>query len=148
MRIVEQIDSEIIKALKSGKKDKLAVLRGLKSDLKYRQIDAGKELTNELAIEVINRAAKRRRESIEQFKSGQRDDLVAKEETELEIISQYLPNQLVEDEIRDLVAAAVSESGASSAKEIGLVMKLLMPKIKGKADGKLVNKLVLEKLAN
>lgn len=148
MTIVEQIEIDIIKALKNGQKDKLAVLRGLKSDFKYRQIEAGKELTDELAIEVISRAAKRRRESIEQFKAGQRDDLASKEELELEIICPYLPSQLGKDEIRCLVAAAVSESGASSAKEIGLVMKLLMPKVKGKADGKLVNKLVLEKLAN
>lgn len=148
MKLVEQIDTEIIKALKSGEKVKLTVLRSLKSDFKYRQIDGGKELTDELAVEVITRAAKRRRESIEQFRAGQREDLATKEEIELEIISHYLPSQLGEDEVRSLVAAAVSESGASSAKEIGLVMKLLMPKVKGKADGKLVNKLVLEKLAN
>ena len=126
----------------------MAVLRGLKSALKYRQIEAGKELSDETATEVISRAAKQRRESIEQFRSGGREDLALKEESELKIISEYLPSQLSEEEVRTLVASAVSESGAESAKQIGLVMKLLMPKVKGKADGKLVNRLVLEKLAN
>lgn len=148
MSLVKQIDSKIIEALKGGEKEKLAVLRGLKSALKYRQIEAKKELSDEIAIEVISRAAKQRRESIEQFRSGGREDLASKEESELKIISEYLPSQLSEEAVRSLVATAVSESGAESAKQIGLVMKLLMPKVKGKADGKLVNRLVLEKLAN
>lgn len=148
MSLVKKIDSKIIEALKGGEKEKLAVLRGLKSALKYRQIEAKKELSDEIAIEVISRAAKQRRESIEQFRSGGREDLASKEESELKIISEYLPSQLSEEAVRSLVATAVSESGAESAKQIGLVMKLLMPKVKGKADGKLVNRLVLEKLAN
>lgn len=148
MPIVKQIDSKIIEALKGGEKEKLAVLRGLKSAFKYRQIEAKKELSDEMAIEVISRAAKQRRESIEQFRAGEREDLASKEESELKIISEYLPSQLSEEEVRTLVATAVSESGAETPKQIGLVMKLLMPKVKGKADGKLVNRLVLEKLAN
>jgi hypothetical protein len=147
MSIFEQIDKDMIAAMKAGEKDKLTVLRGLKSDLKYKQIDTGKDLTDEQSVEVLSSAAKKRRDSIEQFAKGGRDDLVKKEQAELEIINSYLPKQLSEQELRDLVAAAIEDTGADSPQKIGLVMKALMPKVKGKADGKLVNKMVAEMLA-
>jgi len=147
MSIFEQIDKDIIKALKGGDKARLTVLRGLKSDLKYKQIDSGEELTDEKALEVLSSAAKRRRDSIEQFRQGGRDDLVQQEESELEIITAYLPKQLSEDELRQLAEAAIAEVGADSPKQMGLVMKALMPKVKGKADGKMLSRLILELLA-
>jgi uncharacterized protein YqeY len=147
MSIAKQLDQDIIKALKAGEKQKLTVLRGLKSDLKYKQIDQKDELTDKAAIEVLSSAAKKRRESIEQYKAGDRQDLVDNETVELGIIKAYLPEQLSEAEIRILVISAIAESGAETAQEIGKVMKVLMPKVKGKADGKLVNKLVTEILA-
>lgn len=148
MSIIERIDKDTVEALKSGDKVKVTVLRGLKSDLKYKQIDGGEKLSDEQVIEVLSSAAKRRRDSIEQFRQGGRDDLVKQEEFELELISEYLPKQLSEDELRDLAQAAIAETGADSPKQMGLVMKVLMPKVKGKADGKLVSKLISELLAN
>ncbi len=148
MSIIKKIDEDLKKALKGGDKLKVTVLRGLKSDIKYRQIDKGEELTEDDVLGVLQGAAKKRRDSIEQFKLGKRDDLVDKESTELDIIKGYLPEQLSEDKIRELIAESIKETGADSPKMIGLVMKDLMPKIKGKADGKLVNKLVSEMLSN
>ncbi len=147
MSIVDRIDTALKEALKAGNRDKVTVLRGLKSDIKYRQIADGGDMTDEKVLEVLTTAAKKRRESIEQFQKGGREDLAQKEQSELEIIAEYLPRQLTEDELRPMVAEAITESGAESPKDMGKVMKVLMPKIKGRADGKLVNKLVSEILA-
>jgi uncharacterized protein YqeY len=147
MSIFEQVDKDMIKALKGGDKDRLTVLRGLKSDLKYKKIEVGAELTDEQALETLASAAKKRRESIEQFRAGGREDLVKSEEFELEVISAYLPKQLTEEELRQMAESAIKEVGADSPKQMGLVMKALMPKIKGRADGKLVNRLISELLA-
>jgi len=147
MSIFEQIDKDTIKALKDGDKQRLTVLRGLKSDLKYKQIETGEDITDEQAIEVLSSAAKRRRDSIEQFRLGGRDDLVRQEEFELELITPYLPKQLSADELRQLAEAAIEEIGAESPKQMGQVMKILMPRVKGRTDGKLVSKLIAELLA-
>ncbi len=148
MSLLEQIDTDIIQALKGGDKDRLTVLRGLKSDFKYKQISVGEELTDEKAVEVLSSAAKRRRDSIEQFRRGGRDDLVRQEEFELDVITAYLPKQLTEDELRQMARSAIEEVGAESTRQIGLVMKVLMPKVKGRVDGKAVNRLIAELLAN
>lgn len=147
MSIFEQVDKDMIKALKGGDKERLTVLRGLKSDLKYKKIEVGADLTDEQALETLASAAKKRRESIEQFRAGGREDLVKSEEFELEVISAYLPKQLTEEELRQMAEAAIKEVGADSPKQMGLVMKALMPRIKGRADGKLVNRLISELLA-
>ena len=148
MSIIEKIDIELIKALKSGEKEKVVVLRGLKSDIKYKEIDKGENLTNEEVIDVLSVNTKKIRDSIEQFDKAGREDLVTKEKAALEIISEYLPEQLGEEELRGIVKQAVEESGAESPQQMGLVMKIVMPKIKGRADGKLVSKLATEFLAN
>ncbi|MCH7690997.1 MAG: GatB/YqeY domain-containing protein [candidate division Zixibacteria bacterium] len=147
MSIIEKIDIELIKALKSGEKEKVVVLRGLKSDIKYKKIDKGENLTNEEVIAVLSVNTKKIRDSIEQFDKGGREDLVTKEKAALKIISEYLPEQLGEEELRGIVKQAVEESGAESPQQMGLVMKIVMPKIKGRADGKLVSKLATEFLA-
>ncbi len=147
MSLLEDIDRHLIEALKAGDKLRVTVLRGLKSDLKYRRIDKGNDLTDADIIEVLSSAAKKRREAIEQFTAGKRQDLADKEQAELEIITTYLPRQMSEDELRVLIADAITESGAASPAQLGLVMKVLMPRVKGKADGKLVNKLAAEMLA-
>ncbi len=147
MAIIDHIDQDLIEALKGGNKQKVTVLRGLKSDIKYRQIETREELTDEQVTEVLASSAKKRRESIEQYAAAGRQDLVDKENFELDVIQGYLPEQLSEDELRTLVTEAIAESGAESPKDMGKVMKILMPRIKGKADGKLVNKLVSEILA-
>ncbi len=147
MSLLDRIDSNLITALKSGEKEKTTVLRGLKSELKYKLIDKGDDLTKEEIIAVLSSAAKKRRESIEQFRAAERNDLANKEQRELEIITEYLPQQLTEEELRPMVTEAIAESGADSPQKIGLVMKILMPKTKGRADGKLVNRLVNEALS-
>ena len=147
MSIIEQLDKLIIEALKAGEKDKLTTLRGLKSDIKYKQIDQKDPLTDQQVIEVLSSCAKKRRDSIEQYGKGGRDDLVQKEKAELDIILTFLPKQMDEDELRKLIILAIEESGADSPQKMGLVMKLLMPKIKGKADGKLVTQIVTEMLS-
>lgn len=134
-------------ALRAGQKDKLTVLRGLKSDIKYKQIDLGRAMTDDDVVAVLTSASKKRRESIEQFRAGGREDLAQKEEAELGIIVTYLPKQLSEEEVRRIVKETVAETGADSPQKMGLVMKALMPKIKGQADGKLVSRLVSELLA-
>ncbi len=146
MSILKKIDDNIIQALKNGEKEKLTVLRGLKSELKYKQIDKGDDLTKDDIIAVLSSAAKKRRESIEQYNNADRKDLADKEASELKIIEQYLPAQLDETKLRQIVADAIEETGADSPQKIGLIMKVVMPKIKGRADGKMVNKLVLELL--
>jgi hypothetical protein len=148
MSSIEIIDSEIKKALKSGEKERLTVLRGLKSDLKYRQIDKGEDLTEEDVISVLSSVAKRLRDSIEQFETAGRNDLVEKERRGLAIVESFLPKQMSEADLRAIIKQVIDETGADSPQKAGLVMKSLMPKIKGKADGKLANKLVMEMLAN
>jgi len=147
MGLLTRIDKDLIMALKGGDRFKVTVLRGLKSDIKYYQIDKGEDVTDEDIVVVLSGAAKKRRDSIEQFRAGNRSDLVDKESAELHIIEEYLPEQLSEEKLRDLITAAIAETGADSPAKLGLVMKHLMPDIKGKADGKLVNRLVRELLA-
>jgi uncharacterized protein YqeY len=147
MSILSRIDDDMKKALKGGDKLKLTVLRGLKSDIKYRQIELGRDINDDDIIGVLSSATKKRKESIEQFAAGKRIDLAEKETAELRIIRQYLPEELSEEELRKLILESIQETGADSPGKLGLVMKDLMPKIKGRADGKYVNKLVLEMLS-
>jgi hypothetical protein len=147
MSIVDRIEQDMKEALKAGDKLKVTVLRGLKSDIKYKQIAVGDTLSDEQCTEVLSSNAKKRRESIDQFQKAGRDDLTRKEQAELDIIRNYLPKQLTEDQIKQLITEAIAEAGAESPKDMGNVMKILMPKIKGQADGKLVNRMVSEALS-
>ena len=148
MSLLANIDKDTAEALKAGEKEKVTVLRGLKSDIKYRQIEKKDTLTDEEVTEVVSSFAKKCRDSIEEFKKGNREDLVKKTEFELDVIAKYLPEQLSEEKLREIIKAAIEESGADSPQKMGLVMKIVMPQIKGKADGKLVSKIALELLAN
>ncbi len=148
MSLLANIDKDTAEALKAGEKEKVTVLRGLKSDIKYRQIEKKDMLTDEEVIAVVSSYAKKCRDSIEEFKKGNREDLVKKTEFELDVIAKYLPEQLSEEKLREIIKAAIEESGADSPQKMGLVMKIVMPQIKGKADGKLVSKIALELLAN
>ncbi len=147
MTLLQRIDEDIKKALKGGEKAKLLVLRGLKSDIKYKAIEKGEDLTEDDVIGVLGSAAKKRRDSIEQFKMGHRDDLVEKESAELKIIMDYLPEQLSEDKLREIIKDAITKTGADSPAKVGLVMKEVMAEAKGKADGKFINRLVVEILS-
>lgn len=139
MSLLQRINDDLIKALKGGDKAAALTLRGLKSDLKYYQIDKKlDEPSDDDVVTVLSAAAKRRRDSIEQFQNGGRADLVAQETRELEIIQQYLPKQLSTEEIEIAVREAIAETGAASPADLGKVMKVIVPRLQGKADGRLV----------
>lgn len=146
MSLKERIDQDMRMAQKSGEKLKLSLTRLLKSDIRYKEIDKGKELSDEEVLEVLTSSAKKHRDSIEQFRKGGREDLVKQEEDELKMILEYMPEQLSTEELGKLVEEAITESGAEGEKDIGKVMKVLMPKVKGKADGKVVSLLVSSRL--
>lgn len=147
MSLLERIDKDLIKALKGGDKIVVLNLRGLKSDIKYFQINNTLDkLTDEDVTAVLSSAAKRRRDSIEQFKKGNRADLVEKESRELEIIQTYLPQPMTAEEIEALAAEAIAETEASGPSDMGKIMKALMPKVKGLADGKAVKDVVMRLL--
>jgi uncharacterized protein YqeY len=139
MTLVEKINSDLISAMKSRDEVRLKVLRMLKSELKYKAIDTGQDLSDNDVIAVLSSAAKKRNEAFEEYRRGGRDDLAELEIAESEIIKGYLPEQLSEDELKQLVEKAVAETGADSMKDLGAVMKTLMPQIRGRADGKSVN---------
>lgn len=139
MTLVEKINSDLISAMKSRDELRLKVLRMLKSELKYKAIDTGQDLSDEDAIAVLSSAAKKRHEAVGEYRRGGRDDLAEQEMAESEIIKEYLPEQLSEDELKQLVEKAVAETGADSIKDLGMVMKALMPQVRGRADGKSVN---------
>ena len=147
MSIFERLDTELKAALKSGDKLKLSVVRMIKASLKNKEIDKTGKLTDEEIISVLSSMVKQRRESIEQYSSAGRTDLAEKEKNELEIVQSYLPRQLSPQEIDDLILSAIKESKALSPGDIGMVMKLVSPQIKGVADGKMVNQRVRELLS-
>jgi uncharacterized protein len=144
--LFEQISQDLAHAMKAGDKLALSVLRMLKSDLKYKQIEIGRELTDEDCIAVFLSAAKKRQDSIESFTKGGRKDLADNESAELEILKKYLPQQLSESELEKVIGDVVAEIGASTPNDLGAVMKALMPKVKGKADGRRINEIVRKKL--
>ncbi|HIQ24651.1 MAG TPA: GatB/YqeY domain-containing protein [Persephonella sp.] len=148
MGLLQILQNEMKQALKAKDNLKLSVIRMLISEIKKVQIDKKKELSDEEIIEVIQRYAKQRKEAIKQYKDAKREDLAQKEEQELEIVSKFLPKQLSEEEIVKIVEQVIKETGASSMKDMGKVMKMVMEKVKGRADGSLVSKIVKEKLSN
>lgn len=147
MSVLETLNNDLKEALKAGDKAKAEVIRGLKSDIKYKEIELKRPPTDEDAVAVISTAAKKRRDSIEQFRAGGRQDLVDKESHELEIITRYLPQQLSDEEVNSIIVAAIAATGAKAPGDIGKVMKEIMPKIKGRVDGNRVRELIAAKLA-
>lgn len=134
-------------ALKAGDDERLQTLRMLKSDLQYKQIELCHELSDDEIIAVLGSAASKRSEAIEEYSKGGRQDLEEKERAEYDIIKEFLPGQSTSVELEGLIDEAIAESGASSMKDIGEVMKVLMPRVRGRADGKTVNIAVRAKLA-
>lgn len=146
MSLKQRIEQDMRLAQKSGDKLKLSLTRLLKSDIRYTEIEKSKELLDEEVLEVLSSSAKKHRDSIERFKKGGREDLSKKEEEELNLILGYMPAQFNSEELERLVEESMTEVGAEGEKDIGKVMKALMPKVKGRADGKMVNLLVSSKL--
>jgi uncharacterized protein YqeY len=146
MSLLKKLDEDLITALKKSDKLKLSVLRMAKAAVKNQQIDKGRELQDEEILAIFSTLAKQRRESIEQFSKGGRDDLVQQETLELAILQSYMPAQLSAQEIDAMILQAIKESSAKNEGDMGKVMKMLAPRIKGVADGKLVNNRVRELL--
>ncbi len=152
MSLKQRIEDDLKAALKAGDKERLGCLRMVKAKAQEKQIELrGKEgreaeLSDDDVMNVVSAYAKQRRDSIESYEQGGRKDLAANERAELEILTAYLPQQMSEDEVSAIVDDAVRESGASEPKDMGAVMKLVMPKVKGRADGKLVNRIVQSRL--
>ena len=142
MSLKEQLTNDMKEAMKAHEKDRLAVIRMVRGAIRQQEIDGKKELNDDDVIAVISKEVKMRKDSIEEFTKGGRDDLVTKTQAEIEILLPYLPQQLSEAEIRELVEAAVAKTGATTQKDMGKVMGVLMPQVKGRADGKLVNTIV------
>lgn len=151
MAIKDRIMADLKQAMQDKDKDRLRVLRSLKSKLLEREISERKEgeasITDEQAVEVLMKAAKQRKESMEQFEKGARADLVKSEKKELKVIESYLPKMLSEDEIRDIARDKIDELGAENMSDMGQVMGIMMQELKGKAEGSLVSKIVKEELS-
>ena len=144
MQLAEKLSNDLKTALKSGDKIRLGILRMIKSDIKNKEIEKGASPGEEEILAMLRSFVKRAKDSIEQFSNAGRTDLAEKEKAELAVIQEYLPKQISEDDIRQIVKDAVAETGASGPKDMGMVMKAVMGKTKGQADGKLVNGLVKE----
>ena len=146
MNILERLESDMVKAAKARDSERLGVIRFVRSRTKNRQIELKRELKDEDVVEVLARIAKQHKESIEQFQEGGRDELVERERRQLAVIEEYLPAQLGEQELLEILSEVIEETGASGPRGIGVVMKTIMPRVKGRADGKMVKTLVQSQL--
>jgi hypothetical protein len=147
MSLEERLVEEMKQAMKSNEKLRLSTIRMIRSSLKNKEIELRKKLEDEDIVKVIQVMVRKGEESVEQFQAGGRMDLVEKETKEIEILKSFLPQPLSQEEILKIVDETIQETQASSLKDIGKVMKSVMPKIGGKADGKLINQLVKERLS-
>ena len=143
MSIVEKINSDLKEAMKAGDQIRLLTIRSLRAlILEFEKSGSGKELNDEEAVKLFTSAAKKRKESIEQFRNASRNDLAEKEETELKIIEQYLPKQLSLEEITEEVKKIAIEVGAKSKEDFPKLMPVAAKTLKGRADGKIIKEVV------
>ena len=148
MSLLDQLNKDMVTAMKAKDKDTLSVVRMLKSAVTNEKINVGHDLSEDEENGVLAREYKQRKESLEEFENAGRDDLVEKTKHELEVVEKYMPKQLDEGEIKEIAQKAIDEVGADSMKDFGKVMGKVMPQVKGKADGKVVNQTVKDLLQN
>ena len=146
MSIQKQLRDSLTEALKSGDAQRKTTLRMALASIKNAEVEAREELAEDLVLNLVQKEVKARQETIEAAKQANRPDLIEKAEQEIKILSEFLPQQLSAEELKALVQEAIQESGVSSMSEIGKVMGALMPKIRGRADGKQANQFVRELL--
>jgi uncharacterized protein YqeY len=147
MTLVEQVEKDLVAAMKARQELRLSVLRMMKTALKLKQTESGRPLADAEALAVLRTLVKQRHESAEQFRKGGREDRAEKEEAEIKIVEGYLPAAATEEEVDAAVAAAIVETGAATPKDLGKVMKAAMVRLAGKSvDGKRVNETVRAKL--
>lgn len=144
----KRIEDDFIEAYKARDEKKSSLLRMIKSSLKNLAIEKKSDLSDSDIEKLLLKEIKQRREAADQYREGGREDLASKETSEIPMIEVYLPQQLNEDEIRDIVKSAISETGATSKADFGKVMGQVMPKVSGKADGTVVSKIVSSLLSN
>ena len=146
MSLLESLQKDMVAAMKAKDKAKLSTVRMLKAAVTNEQINVGHDLTSDEEVSVLSRELKQRKDSLEEFKAAGRDQAVADLEAEIAVVESYLPEQLSGDEVKAVVEETIKAVGATSKADFGKVMGVLMPKLKGKADGKLVNATVKELL--
>jgi uncharacterized protein YqeY len=147
MALKDQLDADMKNAMRERAQLRLDTIRMLKSAIKYREIELMKPLDDAGVLGVVASEIKRRRDAVEQYRAGNRSDLADKEETEMGILAAYLPAQLGEAELRAKVDEVVKRVGAQGPKDMGAVMKALLPEVQGRADGKVVSELVKARLS-
>ena len=148
MTLREQIQEDLTNAMKAREELKVSALRMLKADImKFEVSGAKKEATDEDIIGIIQKQVKQRKDSEEQFRAGDRAEMADKESNEAKILMSYLPEQMSEDQVREIIKSTIQEIGVTSKADMGKVMGAVMPKLKGKADGKIINKIVMELLS-
>lgn len=146
MALKERLANDLKEAMKTKDQLRKDVITMIRSDIKQIEVDKRIELGDDGIIEIVSRQVKQRRDALEEFQKGGREDLVEQTQQELKILMEYLPEQLSEAEIERIVGETIDEVGASSIKEMGKVMAAVMPKLKGRADGKIVNQIVKQRL--
>jgi uncharacterized protein len=147
MSLLDRLDADLKQAMRDGDTTRRDTIRLLRSALKNAEIEKRAPLGEQEADKVVAREAKQRRDSIEEYRKGNRDDLVAKEQAELEILQAYQPEQLTEEALRDIVRESISRLGATGPADIGKVMKDVLPRVQGRADGGAVNAAARDLLA-
>ncbi|MCH9770441.1 MAG: GatB/YqeY domain-containing protein [Gammaproteobacteria bacterium] len=147
MSLQEQIQTDMKAAMKAKESLKLGVIRMLRAAVRDREIDSQKTLDDAAVLEVINKMVKQRRDSVTQFQAAKRDELAAKEQQEIEILTAYLPAQMNETEIDAAIAKAISDTGAASMRDMGKVMGILKPALTGRADMSLISQKVKASLS-
>jgi len=147
MGLEERLVEEMKEAMKSSDKLRLSTIRMIRSNIKNKEIEIRKPLDDETIQRVIQGMVRKGEESLDQFKLGGRMDLVEKESKEIEILKSYLPQSLTQEEVIKIIDQTIEETQVTSLKDLGKVMKSVMPKLQGKADGKLINQLVKERLS-
>lgn len=146
MSLKDRIQQDVKDAMRAREKQRLATIRLITAAIKQREVDERIELDDEQVLLILDKMCKQRRESISQFEKAGRDDLIAVEVREMEIIQGYLPKQLGDDEIAALIDAAMSDTGATSIKDMGKVMGQLKPKLQGRADMSAVSTMIKARL--
>ena len=142
MDINAKLNEEIVVAAKTKDKIRLSAIRMLKTALHNKEIDLMRPLNESEILQILSAIVKQRKDSIEQFAKGGRNDLVEKEEAELKVVQEFMPAQMSDEEVETVIKKAIAEAGAVSVKDMGKIMKILMPQLTGKADGKAVGEKV------
>ncbi|WP_079476853.1 GatB/YqeY domain-containing protein [Marinococcus halophilus] len=148
MELMDRLSSDMKSAMKNKEKQRLNVIRGLRASMQNEAIKLTKELDESEATAVLNREMKQRKDSLHEFENAGREDLAEQTRFEMNVISEYLPAPLSNEELESIVKETIQEQNASSMKDMGIVMSAVMPKISGKADGSQVNQLVKKHLSS